>query len=157
MNDKPSSTVTTKKKQLTLWQWIRENDIVILILAGLVTVTCTRMASHVDEHYVQPHVNRLLNITPDVKPSPHKMLLQFALILLGVYVVVEYIIKPQAPLSSYLLPDAVSRVKEEEGAIVDVRSSGSASKNTNIKAQWDRSFFKPPLSREHLELEDFPF
>ena len=133
-------------KRLSLWEWIRQNDIVILIIVGLITVTCTRMATHVDEHYVQPNVNKLLQIKPNDKPHGLKLLLQFVVIMIIIYIVVEYVLKPKAPISSYLLPDAVSRVKDEGPAAGPGPSQGGSAQTQSSPAHsaFGKSFFRPP-------------
>jgi len=129
------------KQRLTLWQWIRQNDIVILIAVGLITITCTRIATHVDEHYVQPNINKVLRVPEGQQPTGIKAFLQFALIVLLIYLVVEFILKPDAPIASYLLPDAVSRVKEGTGTAPGPNTSNPQKTHSSA---WEESF-QPPV------------
>ncbi len=135
MQKEEDDVVDDKKRPHTsLWQWIVQNDIVILILVGIIMVVITRVATHVDERLIQPTSHRILNVPPGTQPPSWKLIVEFFLVLIVIYVIVEYVIRPSAPLSHYLLPDTVTEAKQEDD------KKRSAKKSGNV---WEQSFLAP--------------
>ncbi len=128
-----------KPERLSLWQWLKQNDITVLILVAVLTVVITRVATHVDEKVVQPATHRILRVAPNEQPGGWKLAIEFFLILAAIYVIVEYIIRPAAPISHYILPPAVVDVKT-------AASTAASPENATAKKEtsWADTFRPPP-------------
>ena len=125
--------------------WFKENDVIVLIFVGIITVACTRVASHIESTHIHPHLSHLTGQTTDInhinsvevkKSNPWtqtlKVLIEFIILLLIIYFIVEFIIRPKAPFSLYMMPDSVSQKKQEIDSI-------NKTNEDNIE-KWENSF-----------------
>lgn len=151
MNSSNSNTSSNTNKPLSPLQWLKDNDIIILILVGIVTLACTGFASHLHDHHIQPCVQKITGYKTSDKPNTGKLFLQFLLILFIVYLIVEFVLRPSSPMSYYLLPTAVSEARQEQESQTlkstqQYSSTGSVSTcsfNPKLLNTWSDSFRVP--------------
>jgi|SRR5581483_2675342 len=116
----------------SLWEWIKQNDVMILILVALIMVVMTRVATHIDENYIQPTTHKILHIPKGETPATWKLVLEFFFVLFVVYILVEFVIRPPAPFTHYLFSDSVISAKKTEQ---------SPTETTSVK--WSDTFLPP--------------